>query len=381
MPPPRPRLLAILGTRPEAVKMAPVIVALRRHAQIDTRVLVTGQHRDLLDGPLATFGIVPDIDLDLMRAGRPLDATLATMLVAIGAALERERPDRVVVHGDTLTKLSATLAAHLRGIPVAHVEAGLRSGDLTAPWPEEGSRRVGGVLADLHFAPTAAAAAALRSENVPAAAIHVTGNTVVDALRMIRERLAEVPELGGEAASILACCAGRRIVTATVHRRENHGAALDGIATALARLAARGDVKVVVPVHPHPAVASVLRERLGKDAGVLLVPPLDYPAFVRLMAASTLILTDSGGVQEEAPALGVPVLVLRAATERPEGVAAGAVRLVGTDPDLVTAAACRLLDDPADHAAMAVARDCYGDGRAGTRIADLLVRATPDKRG
>ena len=377
----RPRLLVIVGTRPEVVKMAPVIAALRARPALDTRVLVTGQHRALLDQALAAFGIVPDIDLDLMREGQTLEGALAAMLVAIGAVLDRERPDRVLVHGDTLTMLAGTLAAHLRGLRVAHVEAGLRSGNLSAPWPEEASRRIGGAIADLHFAPTAAAVSALLRESVPEHAVHLTGNTVADALRMMRARLSADPLLGGSISSTLTRSAGQRIVTVTMHRRENHGAPLRGVAVALAQLARRGDCVVVVPLHPNPAVAAVLREVLGAQPAVTLVPALDYPAFVRLMSASTLILTDSGGVQEEAPTLGVPVLVLRDVTERPEGLAAGAVRLVGTDPERIVATASELLDDPDAYAAMAVARDCYGDGHAATRIADVLVLAMMGEAG
>jgi len=371
----RPRLLVVFGTRPEAIKMAPVIEALRNYPQIDTRVLVTGQHRGLLEQALRTFGIVADVDLALMGAAATLDGQLAAMLVAIGAALERERPARVVVHGDTLTTLASTLAAHLRGVPVAHVEAGLRSGDLSAPWPEEGSRRVAGVLADLHFAPTPAAAAALRAENVPAAAIHLTGNTVADALRIVRARIAAAPAPADAVAAALARFSGRRIVTVTAHRRENQGETLAGIAEAVARLAERADLGIVVPLHPNPAVAGPLALRLRGSARIALLPALDYAAFVRLMTASTLILTDSGGVQEEAPALGVPVLVLRDVTERLEGVAAGGARIVGTDPARIVAAASALLDDPAAIGAMAVARDCHGDGHAAGRIAAILAAA------
>jgi UDP-N-acetylglucosamine 2-epimerase (non-hydrolysing) len=370
-----PRLLVIFGTRPEAVKMAPVVAALRAHPRIATRVLVSGQHREPLDQVLTAFGIVPDARVAMPDRAASLDERLAAMLVAIGAAIARDRPDRVLVHGDTLTTLAATLAAHLRCVPVAHVEAGLRSGDLGAPWPEEGSRRVAGVLADLHFAPTPAAAAALRAENVPAGAIHLTGNTVADALRLIRARIAARPALAAGAAAVLARFAGRRIVTVTAHRRENHGAALAAIGDAVLRLAARGDLGVVVALHPNPVVADALSAKLRAHRDVALVPALDYPSFVRLMAASTLILTDSGGVQEEAPALGVPVLVLRDVTERPEGVAAGAARLVGTDTGRIVAEARRLLDDAGAHAAMAVTRDCYGDGHAAARIAAILATA------
>ncbi|WP_156348013.1 non-hydrolyzing UDP-N-acetylglucosamine 2-epimerase [Sphingomonas sp. Leaf231] len=373
---PHPRLLVIFGTRPEAVKMAPVVAALRTYPEVTTRVLVTGQHRELLDSALAAFGIVPDVDLNLMRDGQALDQSLAAMLVAIGTAIDRERPDRVVVHGDTLTTLAATLAAHLRRVPVAHVEAGLRSGDLSAPWPEEGSRRVTGVIADLHFAPTTAAAAALRGENVRAETVHMTGNTVADALRMMQARIAGDPAMAAGADAVLARFGGKRIVTVTAHRRENQGAALGQIADALLRLAGRGDLGIVVPLHPNPAVAAILSDKAGACGAIALVPALDYPAFVRLMAASTLVLTDSGGVQEEAPALGVPVLVLRDVTERPEAVAAGGARLVGTATARIVAEASKLLDDPAAYAAMAVARHCYGDGHAAERIAAILVRET-----
>ena len=353
--------------------MAPVVAALRERPQIDTRVLATGQHGRLLKQALHAFGIKPDAEIAPSRAAGTLDVALAHLLVAIGDTIERERPRRLVVHGDTLTTLAATLSAHLRGIPVAHVEAGLRSGDLSAPWPEEGSRRVTGVLADLHFAPTAAAAAALRGENVPAAAIHVTGNTVADALGAIRARIAADPALTAAVEPVLARFAGKRIVTVTVHRRENHGAPLHAIAEAVARLATRDDIGVVVPLHPNPAAAVPLSARLRGCDRVALIPALDYPAFVRLMAASALILTDSGGVQEEAPALGVPVLVLRDRTERHEGVRAGNVRVVGTDAAQIAAAAGDLLDERDALAAMAVARDCYGDGQAARRIADILL--------
>ncbi|MFK3891209.1 non-hydrolyzing UDP-N-acetylglucosamine 2-epimerase [Sphingomonas sp. NPDC079357] len=374
----RPRLLVVLGTRPEAIKMAPVIAALRKRPQVDTRVLATGQHRTLLKQDLDVFGIVPDAEIAPTGAGGALDVALARLLTGIGSVIERKRPQRVIVHGDTLTALAATLSAHLRGVPVAHVEAGLRSGDLSAPWPEEGSRRVTGVLADLHFAPTAGAVAALRAENVPSDAIHLTGNTVADALRIVQARIAAAPGLTDAVAPVLARFAGRRIVTVTVHRRENHGVALARIAEAVARLAIREDIGIVVALHPNPAVAGPLSERLRGCGRVALVRALDYPAFVRLMAASALILTDSGGVQEEAPALGVPVLVLRDRTERPEGVAAGAARIVGTDPARIVAAASGLLDDPAALGAMAVVRHCYGDGRAGERIAAILA-ATPGR--
>lgn len=371
----RPRLLLVVGTRPEALKIAPVVNVLREGDACAARFAVTGQHRALLDQALAAFGIVPDIDLNVRRDDASLDGLAAALLTAIGAMLDRERPDRVVVHGDTLTTMAATLAGYWRRIPVAHVEAGLRSGDLNAPWPEEGSRRTVSTLADLHFAPTAAAAAALRRENVPAAAIHVTGNTVIDALFLMRERIAAHPALAAALDPVVARAAGKRIVTVTVHRRENWGDALARIMAAVTRIADRGDAMVVVPLHANPTLRRAVVAALGAHPGVTLVPALDYPSFVRLMIASAVIVTDSGGVQEEAPALGTPVLVLRDRTERPEGVAAGAARLVGTDADTIVAQVARLLDDPAACAAMSAARLPYGDGHAAARIAAILARA------
>ena len=371
----RPRILVVFGTRPEAIKMAPVVHALRGHAGLDTRVIVTGQHRALLDQVLDAFGIAPDVDLNLMRDGQSLDALAAALLTGLGAVFDREAPARVLVHGDTLTTLAATLAAHFRRLPVGHVEAGLRSGDLHAPWPEEGNRRIAGALADLHFAPTDAAAAALRRENVAAAAIHVTGNTVADALRLMRARIAAGTARATTAEALLARCAGRRIVTVTAHRRENLGERLAAIAAAITRIADRDDVRVVVPLHPNPHVADVLARTIGAHPHVAAVPALGYADFVRLMAASTLVLTDSGGVQEEAPALGVPVLVMRDVTERHEGVASGGARLVGTDSDAIVAQVAALLDDGTARARMAVVRHPYGDGHAATRIAAIVARA------
>ncbi|WP_443019734.1 non-hydrolyzing UDP-N-acetylglucosamine 2-epimerase [Sphingomonas adhaesiva] len=353
--------------------MAPVVAALRARGTLEVRVAVTAQHREMLDQVLAIFGIVPDIDLDLMQAGQSLDALAARMLTAFGAALDAERPDRVLVHGDTLTTMVATLAAYFRRVPVAHVEAGLRSGDLLSPWPEEGNRRIAGTIADLHFAPTPQAAAALRAENV-AGAIHVTGNTVIDALLAMRDRLVREPGLAAGLDPLVARFAGKRIVAVTTHRRENWGEGMARVAAAIARVADRGDVAVIFPVHPNPQVRDAMAP-LRRHANVALVEPLDYPHFVRLMALADVMLTDSGGVQEEAPSLGTPVLVMRDTTERPEGVAAGTATLVGTDPDAIVNHIFALLDDDRAHAAMARAHNPYGDGQAAPRIARIVEDA------
>jgi UDP-N-acetylglucosamine 2-epimerase (non-hydrolysing) len=369
------RVLTIFGTRPEAIKLFPVIHALAADARFESRVCVSGQHREMLDQVLAIAGIAPDRDLGLMQPGQSLDALTAALLTGLGRALDDERPDWVVVQGDTATALTGALAAYYRQIPVAHVEAGLRSGDIHQPWPEEINRRVIGAIAALHCAPTETAAEALRRENVAAATIHVTGNTVIDALHWISARIEAEPALAAGLAPLEQRFAGKRIVAVTTHRRESFGAGMQAIATAIRRLAARPDVAVIFPLHLNPEVRGVMERELAGLDNVALIEPLDYPHFARLLAIATLILTDSGGVQEEAPALGTPVLVMRATTERPEGVAAGTARLVGTDPERIVAEAARLLDDPAAHAAMARAHNPFGDGRSAARIVELLAKA------
>lgn len=371
----KPRILVVFGTRPEAIKMLPVVDALRANPDLDTKVAVTAQHRDLLDQVLAIGGIVPDIDLDLMQAGQSLDALSARIITQFGAALDAEKPDRILVHGDTLTTMMATIAAYFRKIPVGHVEAGLRSGNIYSPWPEEVNRKVAGAIANLHFAPTEAAADALRNENVPSASIHVTGNTVIDALLSMRQRIEDNPALAAGLDALAARFSGKRIIAVTSHRRENFGDGMAAIASAISRIAARPDVAVIFPVHPNPAVRPVMEAILGDLANVALIDPLDYPHFVRLMAMSDLVLTDSGGVQEEAPSLGKPVLVMRDTTERPEGVAAGTARLVGTDADTIVSGIFTLLDDKAAYTAMARAHNPYGDGQSARRIARIIADA------
>lgn len=366
------KVMIVFGTRPEAIKLFPVVQALRRRDGIDVRVCVTAQHRELLDQVLEIGEIVPDLDLDIMRAGQSLDELTARLIVELGRAFDAERPDRVVVHGDTLTTMVATLAAYYRKIPVAHVEAGLRSGDIHHPWPEEVNRRVVACIADLHFAPTQAAADALIAENRDPATVHVTGNTVIDALLATKARLDGNPSLASGLDAIAERFAGKRIVAVTSHRRENFGGGMTNIAQALRAIAQRPDVAVVFPVHPNPNVRSVMDAELAGLANVALIDPLDYPHFVRLMALSHLILTDSGGVQEEAPSLGKPVLVMRETTERPEGIAAGTARLVGTDAARIVTEVFTLLDDEEAHAAMARAHNPFGDGKSAERIARLI---------
>ena len=373
MPPgARPRILVTFGTRPEAIKMFPVVAALREADRFDVRVAVTAQHREMLDQVLDLAGIVPDVDLDLMQQGQSLDGLAARILTCFGEVLDAEKPTRVLVHGDTLTTMMATLACYFRRIPVGHVEAGLRSGNIYAPWPEEVNRKVTGTIADLHFAPTETAAAALRAENVRDSAIHVTGNTVIDALLVARAKIAADLSLAPAIAPLLTRFAGKRIIAVTAHRRENFGAGMVSIAVALRELARREDVAIIYPVHPNPNVASVMRSELAGHDNIALIDPLDYLNFVAMMEASTLVLTDSGGIQEEAPSLGKPVLVMRDTTERPEGVAAGTARLVGADALQIVAESSRLLDDAAAYAAMAKAHNPYGDGKASRRIVELI---------
>jgi UDP-N-acetylglucosamine 2-epimerase (non-hydrolysing) len=369
----RKRILTLFGTRPEAIKLFPLVHALEADARFDSRVCVSAQHREMLDQVLGIAGVTPDHDLDLMRPDQSLDALTAALLTGLGRVMDREQPDRVVVQGDTATAMAGAVAAYYRKIPVAHVEAGLRSGNIHHPWPEEVNRKIIGAVAALHCAPTETAAAALRRENVDPATIHVTGNTVIDALHWITGKIAERPELAAGLADIERRFAGKRILGVTSHRRENFGEGMEAIAEAIRRLAERPDVAIVFPVHLNPHVRSVMNERLGGLANVALIEPLDYPHFARLLDVATLMLTDSGGVQEEAPALGKPVLVMRETTERPEGVAAGTAKLVGTDAARIVEEAERLLDDEAAYAAMARAHNPFGDGRSAGRIVELLA--------
>jgi UDP-N-acetylglucosamine 2-epimerase (non-hydrolysing) len=367
------RILTVFGTRPEAIKLFPLVHALEADPRFVSRVCVTGQHRGMLDQVLAISGIAPDHDLDLMRPDQSLDSLTAALLTGIGKVLDTEKPDWVVVQGDTATAMCGALAAYYRKIPVAHVEAGLRSGNIHHPWPEEVNRKVIGAFATLHCAPTETAAQALRRENVASETIHVTGNTVIDALHWITARIAAEPSLAGGLAELETRFAGKRIVGVTSHRRENFGEGMQAIAEAIRRIAARPDVAVIFPVHLNPNVRQVMQAELAGLDNVALIEPLDYPHFARLIGISTLMLSDSGGVQEEAPALGKPVLVMRETTERPEGIEAGTARLVGTDADRIVAEVGHLLDDPAAYAAMARAHNPFGDGHSAARIVELLA--------
>lgn len=367
------RVLTIFGTRPEAIKLFPLLHALDGDTRFVSRVCVSAQHRALLDSVLALAGIVPDHDLDLMRPDQSLDALTAALLTGLGVVMDAEKPDRVVVQGDTATAMCGALAAYYRKIPVAHVEAGLRSGNIHHPWPEEVNRKIIGTIAALHCAPTETAAAALIAENVAPGTVHVTGNTVIDALHWVTARIAAEPGLATGLAEVETRFAGKRIIGVTSHRRENFGGGLEGIAEAVRRLAARPDLALIFPVHPNPNVRAVMNAALADLPNVALIEPLDYPDFARLLDISELMLTDSGGVQEEAPALGKPVLVMRETTERPEGVEAGTAKLVGTDADAIVREAIRLLDDPAAYAAMARAHNPFGDGNAAARIVELLA--------
>lgn len=363
-------LLVVLGTRPEAIKLAPVIAALRASPALAPRVCVSGQHREMLDQMLRVFAIVPDHDLAVMRPAQDLSDVTARVLLGLRAVLAAERPAAVLVQGDTTTAMAAALAAFYAGAPVGHVEAGLRTGRLDQPFPEEMNRRLVAQLATWHYAPTARAADHLRREGVAAERIVVTGNTVVDAALAIAARPLPLPAPLDEAA-----LAGRRLALVTGHRRESFGAGLDGLCAALRALADRyPDLLVVYPVHLNPAVERPVRAALGGHPRILLTPPLDYLGFAALLRRAHLAITDSGGVQEEAPSFGVPVLVTRAATERGEALAAGTARLVGTDRDAIVAAASRLLDDPAAHAAMRGTGNPFGDGHAAERIVAHLER-------
>jgi UDP-N-acetylglucosamine 2-epimerase (non-hydrolysing) len=367
------KILVIFGTRPEAIKLFPVIAALRDVGGLDVRTCITAQHRGLLDQVLVIAGLQPDIDLDLMEPGQSLDRLTARLLTGLGEVMDAERPDRVIVQGDTATAMVGALAAYYRKVPVSHVEAGLRSGDIWQPWPEEVNRRIVAPIADQHFAPTETAAEALRRENIAPATIHVTGNTVIDALLATQARLEADPAMASGLDDIAARFTGKRIILVTTHRRENFGEGMENIARAIGRIADRDDVAILFPVHPNPNVVSVMDRMLGDRANVARIDPLDYPHFVRALGLCHIALTDSGGVQEEAPALGKPVLVMRETTERPEGVVAGTAKLIGTDSDRIVSEIFTLLDDSSAYSAMARAHNPFGDGHASARIARIVA--------
>ena len=367
------RVLTIIGTRPEAIKLAPVVLELaRRPDRFHSRVCFTAQHRGMADQALAVFGITPDYDLDLMSEGQTLAQVTSRAVERLDEVIARERPEVVLVQGDTTTALCGALAAFYHRATVGHVEAGLRTKDKYAPYPEEINRRLVGSLADLHFAPTATAREALLAEGVPSANVFQTGNTVIDALLWVRGRIQGVPE--GVPPEVFDGDTGRPVVLVTGHRRESFGEGFEQICRAIRDVAdALPDVLFVYPVHLNPNVQKPVRRILGDHPRILLIEPLPYVPFVWLMDRATVVLTDSGGVQEEAPSLGKPVLVMRETTERPEGVAAGNARLVGVSRGSIVRHLTELLTDRAAHRAMTLVANPYGDGRAAARIVDALA--------
>jgi len=366
----KPRICLVYGTRPEAIKLAPVYRELQaRGDSFTTSVVVTAQHRELLDQMLAVFGIKPDVDLNIMEQDQSLAQVTCRALEALQETLRKLSPDMVLVQGDTTTVFAGALAAYYEKIAVGHVEAGLRSGNKFAPYPEEINRRMTDVLSDLHFAPTQRAKDELLAENVSADSIFVTGNTVIDALQMIVEESKQVPD----ATARLLQQAEERLVLVTVHRRENQGVAFTKICAALEQIARDfEDVTIIWPLHPSPAVADAAHELLDGKERIVLCDPLDYFEFVPLMSRADLIVTDSGGIQEEASALGIPVLVTRETTERPEGIEAGVAKLVGVDTDRIVADTTELFTNPSAYARMSRRACPYGDGKAAGRICAAL---------
>jgi len=399
------RVLSVFGTRPEAVKMAPVVQEFKRTAGVESFVCVTAQHREMLDQVLTLFEIKPDVDLDLMQADQSLAEMSASIFRDLDPVLADLKPDWVFVQGDTTTVAITSLLAYYHRIRVGHVEAGLRTHDKWQPFPEEINRRVAGVVADLHFAPTEWARKNLLREGVPDSTITVTGNPVIDALQVVAKQpqpesvaqllakleihacRCEEPRSGNEAIPTHAENASlpqfarndtrKRLILVTAHRRENFGQPLENICTALRELAGRGDVEIVYPVHLNPNVQEPVKRLLGNIQHIMLLPPLDYLPMVHLIKQSALVLTDSGGIQEEAPTFGIPVLVLREVTERPEGVKAGVLKLVGTDSRLIVRAASRLLDNAGAYAKMAKAVNPFGDGHAAGRIVTSVLNFRP----
>lgn len=370
------KVLTVFGTRPEAIKMAPLVKALSQDNFFQTKVCVTAQHREMLDQVLNLFEIEPDYDLDIMQPGQSLSEMTCRILEGLQAVLTSFKPDVVLVHGDTTTTMATSLAAFYKRIPVGHIEAGLRTGNLYSPWPEEANRKLTGLLAMYHFSPTENSRRNLLTESVADDQIFVTGNTVIDALFWVRDRLLTDPLVHTQMQTSYPFLAhNKRIVLVTGHRRESFGTGFERICTALAQIAsANPDVQVVYPVHLNPNVQEPVTRILSGINNVMLIEPLDYLPFVYLMNRCYLILTDSGGIQEEGPSLGKPVLVMRDTTERPEAITAGTVKLVGTDTDKITHAVAELLNDKQAYQAMSHAHNPYGDGRACERILAALKK-------
>lgn len=371
------KILTVFGTRPEAIKMAPLALQLAEDARFEASVCVTAQHREMLDQVLALFELEPQYDLDLMRPGQDLTDVTTSILQGMKNILDDFQPDMVLVHGDTATTFATTLAAYYRQIPVGHVEAGLRTGNLYSPWPEEANRKLTGALATCHFAPTETSRNNLLAEGIDEGNVHVTGNTVIDALLEVVRKLDTSPKLAPAQRQRFPFLEDdKRLVLVTGHRRESFGGGFERICQALAETAkAHPDVQIVYPVHLNPNVQDPVKHYLAEIDNVYLIEPQDYLPFVFLMNRADIILTDSGGIQEEAPSLGKPVLVMRDTTERPEAVDAGTVKLVGTNVDTITGELTRLLTDADAYNAMSFAHNPYGDGKACQRIRDALSEA------
>lgn len=368
------KILSVFGTRPEAIKMAPVVKALVNGKGIEAKVCVTAQHRQMLDQVLSLFDIEPDFDLDLMRPGQDLTDITSNVLLGMRGVFEAWRPDYVLVHGDTTTAFAVGLAAFYQKISVVHIEAGLRTGDIYSPWPEEMNRRIVGGLASIHFAPTEQAKRNLLREGVGAEAIHVTGNTVIDALLDVVQRLNNNEKIKGEMAEQFGFLnRDKRLILVTGHRRENFGGGFSNICAALKHIGQNNDnVEIIYPVHLNPNVREPVQRLLSANESIHLIEPLEYLPFVYLMNRADILLTDSGGIQEEAPSLGKPVLVMRDTTERPEAVQAGTVKLVGANEEAIVAETQRLLNDPVEYNRMSQAHNPYGDGKAASRIVNVL---------
>lgn len=368
------KVLLVFGTRPEAIKMAPLVRELQAREGIEAKVCVTGQHREMLDQVMQLFKLEADYDLAIMKQGQDLSDITSAVILGLREVFADFQPDRVLVHGDTTTTLATSLAAYYAQVAVGHVEAGLRTGNMYSPWPEEGNRRLTGGIADRHYAPTEKSKRNLLAENVPEEQVLITGNTVIDALQLVVEQLDSDAELKRQMEGQFDFLDGeRRMILVTGHRRESHGGGFERICQALKALASRGDVDVVYPVHLNPNVREPVNRILSDAEHVHLIEPQDYLPFVYLMNRSHLIITDSGGVQEEAPSLGKPVLVMRDTTERPEALAAGTVKLVGTDVETIVTEASTLLDQREQYERMSFAHNPYGDGKACQRIADSLL--------
>ncbi|MBL4599816.1 MAG: UDP-N-acetylglucosamine 2-epimerase (non-hydrolyzing) [Rhizobiaceae bacterium] len=370
-------VLAIFGTRPEAIKMASVVKALQSDDRFISRVCVTAQHREMLDQVMNLFEITPDYDLNVMQPGQSLSQLTARMLVELESILQEVKPDVVLVHGDTATTLTATLAAYYAQIPVGHVEAGLRTGDIYSPWPEEGNRKLVGALTTYHFAPTETARDNLLAENVVPDSIFVTGNTVIDSLLRVEAQIDSDTSLKSSMAEQFPFLDDtKRVILVTGHRRESFGEGFEQICLALKQICnSHDDVQVIYPVHLNPKVQDPVNRILSNTSNIHLIEPLDYLPFIYLMKQAYIILTDSGGIQEEAPSLGKPVLVMRNTTERPEAVTAGTVKLVGTDVDAITSEVDKLLNDSNAYALMSHAHNPYGDGKASLKILDALAES------